>query len=87
MRFLCSCLLLIISSGAFSSSELIYQAQNKNIQLTEKDKSTLGIGEILTAQTLIVIGVFGFMGLRIWEIVDAWAVPLSHNSKYNELNT
>lgn len=35
--------------------------------------------------TLIVAGLFGLVGFRIWEIVDVWAVPPSQNRKYKEL--
>jgi hypothetical protein len=150
VRFLFSVLILIISCEAFSNSELIYEAQKKEIKLTDKDKAILEMGEISTAryitggilgtypfglgighaiqgrwsedgqiftfgelasvgvviggalsclyksgdedwscssfeQTLIVLGALGFIGLRIWEIVDVWAVPPSHNSKFNKL--
>lgn len=36
-------------------------------------------------QSLIVIGAVGFFGFRIWEIVDVWVAPPSHNSKFNRL--
>lgn len=35
--------------------------------------------------TLIVTGIIGFVGFRIWEIVDVWAAPPGMNKKYNEL--
>lgn len=35
--------------------------------------------------SLIVMGALGFVGLRIWEIIDVWAVPPGHNKKYREL--
>lgn len=34
---------------------------------------------------LIVGGVLGYIGFRIWEIVDVWATPPSQNRKYKEL--
>lgn len=37
MRFLLICLFTIVSVSAYSSSELIYEAQKKEIQLTDKD--------------------------------------------------
>ena len=153
MRTLLSCLLLLISFEVYSNSgsELIYEAQKKDIKLTGKDKEILEIGEISTVRyvtggilgtypiglgighaiqgrwsedgqiftwgelgflavavtgaigcidnvedgdewhcsgvesSLIAIGAVGFVGLRIWEIVDVWAVPPSHNSKYKSL--
>ena len=152
MRFLLICVLLIVNFQAIASSELIYEAQKKEIQLTKKDKAILEIGEISTAryitggvlgtyplglgighavqgrwsedgqvftwgelgslavvvagavgcidemgdndddwecsnleESLIIVGALSFVGLRIWEIVDVWAVPPSHNSKYKSL--
>lgn len=151
MNLVIGFLILLSSTAAFSSSELIYEAQKKDIQLTEKDKAILEIGEISTARyitggilgtypiglgighavqgrwsedgkiftfgqlaslglviggalscidgashdndwscssfdnTLIIVGAVSFVGLRIWEIVDVWAVPPSHNSKFNQL--
>jgi len=35
--------------------------------------------------TLAVTGFIGFIGFRIWEIVDVWAAPPSYNKKYKEL--
>lgn len=35
--------------------------------------------------TLVIGGVLGFIGFRIWEIVDVWATPPSQNRKYEEL--
>lgn len=35
--------------------------------------------------TLIVTGVVGFVGFRIWEIVDVWAAPPGMNTKYRAL--
>ncbi len=34
---------------------------------------------------LIVLGAVGFVGLRIWEIVDVWATPPAHNSRHRRL--
>lgn len=34
---------------------------------------------------LVIGGIIGFIGFRIWEIVDVWAVPPSQNRKYKEL--
>jgi len=143
---------LITSLSVFADSSLIYEAQKKDIQLTDKDKETLEIGEISTARyvtggilgtyplglgighaiqgrwseqgyiftwgelgslgavvigavgcldedidgdenwkcsgfdrTLIVAGVIGFVGFRIWEVVDVWAAPPSHNKKFKKL--
>jgi hypothetical protein len=33
----------------------------------------------------LTIGLAGFVGLRIWEIVDVWATPPSINSRYRNL--
>lgn len=35
--------------------------------------------------TLAVAGYIGFFGLRIWEAVDVWAGPGSHNNRYYQL--
>ncbi len=35
--------------------------------------------------SLIIAGVFGYVGFRIWEIIDVWAVPPGHNKKFREL--
>jgi hypothetical protein len=35
--------------------------------------------------TLIIGGLLGFVGFRVWEIVDVWATPPSQNRKYKEL--
>ena len=158
MSLLINLFAIFLSFEAFAGSELIYDAQKKNLELTEKDKSTLEIGEISTARyvtggilgtypigfgvghaiqnrwsdkgyiftwgelgslgavvvgavgcmnrvaedaaddddddewscsgldtALIVGGAIGFIGFRIWEIVDVWAAPPSHNKKYKEL--
>lgn len=141
--------LLSFSFNALAQSTLVYEAQNKNIKLTENDKEILEIGEISTGSyivggilgtyplgfglghavqgrwsqkgwiftagelgslTMVVAGLLGcvdktfssddcsdvenvlistglisFVGLRLWEIVDVWAAPPSHNRKYNEL--
>lgn len=151
MRFLISCLLLIVTFQAVAS-ELIYEAQKKDIQLTKRDKEVLEIGEISTAryitggilgtypiglglghavqgrwsedgqvftwgqlgslglvvagavscmnevedgddnwecnsleESLIIVGAIGYLGFRLWEIVDVWSVPPSQNSKYKKL--
>lgn len=34
---------------------------------------------------LITIGAIGFVGFRIWEIIDLWATPLKINRKYDFL--
>ena len=34
---------------------------------------------------LVATGIIGFLGFRIWEIIDVWAVPPDHNKKYREL--
>lgn len=34
---------------------------------------------------LITTGIIGFVGFRIWEIIDVWAVPPGHNKKFREL--
>jgi len=31
------------------------------------------------------LGLFGFLGFKIWEVVDAWVVPLNQNDRYHEL--
>lgn len=148
MRGILCCLLLLLSFNSFASSQLIYAAQKKQIELTEKDKAILQIGEISTAryivggilgtyplgfgighgiqgrwseqgqiftwgelgslgvvvaavsgclstteawncssfeEALILTGAIGFIGLRLWEIVDVWATPPSHNSKFRVL--
>jgi hypothetical protein len=150
MQLLLAGLFLIISRVAMADLQLIYEAQKKDIPLTERDKSILEVGEISTAryvtggilgtyplgfgvghaiqgrwkedgtiftwgelgavgvmvtgalgctqdtgdkdwncssfeQGLIVVGAIGFVGLRIWEIVDVWAVPPLHNSKFRNL--
>ncbi len=36
-------------------------------------------------QGLIVAGAIGFLSFRIWEIVDVWAIPPSHNSRFKKL--
>lgn len=36
-------------------------------------------------ETLVAVGIIGYIGFRIWEIVDVWATPLSHNKKVKEL--
>ena len=36
-------------------------------------------------QALITIGVISYVGLRLWEIVDVWAAPPSHNLKHRNL--
>jgi hypothetical protein len=33
----------------------------------------------------ILVGVVGYVGLRIWEIVDVWATPPSFNNRYRDL--
>jgi hypothetical protein len=33
----------------------------------------------------IVLGLTAFVALRIWEIIDLWAVPPDHNRRYREL--
>lgn len=34
---------------------------------------------------LIVTGVIGYIGFRLWEIGDVWVAPFSHNRKVREL--
>lgn len=36
---------------------------------------------------LITLGAFGFLGFRIWEIVDVWATPLEINRRYRMLKS
>jgi hypothetical protein len=142
-------LFLLVPFITQASTSLIYDAQKKGINLTEKDKDILEVGEISTARyvtggilgtypigfglghaiqgrwsqngwiftagesaslalllggalgcvnntvfgedcsdlenAIMTVGVIGFVGLRLWEIVDVWAAPPSHNSKYREL--
>ncbi len=147
-------LFLLLSFNALADSTLVYDAQKKGINLSEKDKSILEIGEISTTryviggvlgtypvgfgvghaiqgrwsdtgwiftageagsaavflvgalgcinneldkgfngkndctglnEALLVTGIIGFVGFRIWEVVDVWSTPPSHNRKYNEL--
>lgn len=35
----------------------------------------------------IVLGAVAFVGFKIWEIVDLWAVPPEHNRRYHELKS
>lgn len=37
--------------------------------------------------SLAILGVFGFFGFRIWEIIDAWAGPLTHRERYREIKS
>lgn len=149
MRAILCFILLAITSSALAESTLIYEAKRKEIELIDKDKEILEIGEISTPRyvtggilgtypigfgvghaiqgrwdqrgwiftagefgslaiavsglvgcmdktfesnkcsdlesTLIVTGLVGFVGFRIWEIVDVWAAPPSHNTRYREL--
>lgn len=34
---------------------------------------------------LFALGVAGYVGFRIWEIIDVWAVPPEQNRRYHEL--
>lgn len=34
---------------------------------------------------LYILGALAFTGFRIWEIVDVWTLPGSHNSRYDAL--
>jgi hypothetical protein len=36
-------------------------------------------------EAMIITGAIGFIGFRIWEIVDVWAGVPRHNRKYREL--
>jgi hypothetical protein len=36
-------------------------------------------------EAMIVTGVVGYIGFRIWEIVDVWSAPPAHNRKVREL--
>lgn len=45
-----------------------------------------GSDDCTDGQALLVgAGLIGYLGFRIWEIVDVWAAPPSQNRKYNEL--
>jgi hypothetical protein len=144
--------LLLFNFSAWADSLLIYQAQKKGINLTEKDRDTIEIGEISNASYIVggilgtypigfgighaiqgrwyeqgqiftwgelgslavavsgavgcinestdgddkwgcsdlesglmIAGVAGYIGFRIWEIVDVWVAPLGHNSKFRSL--
>lgn len=35
----------------------------------------------------IYLGAMGFVGFRIWEIVDVWAAPPEINRRYHELKS
>ncbi len=37
------------------------------------------------SEAMVVTGIVGYIGFRIWEIVDVWSVPPSHNRKVREL--
>jgi len=154
-RFLYLCVFMFFSSvNSFAGTGLIYDAQKKGINLSEKDKEVLDIGEISTTryviggvlgtyplglglghavqgrwsdqgwiftagelgslavlvtgisgcidkeinnglngkddctgfnEAMIITGMLGFVGFRIWEIVDVWAGVPQQNRKYNEL--
>jgi hypothetical protein len=144
----------MISFHSFADSRLIYEANKKGIDLSQKDKTILEIGEIsapryviggiigtypvgfglghavqgrwsdkgwiFTAgeagslavvvagalgclnnefdngfngkddcqgvnEALLVTGIIGFVGFRVWEIVDVWGAPFGHNKKVREL--
>jgi hypothetical protein len=36
-------------------------------------------------EAMVVTGLVGYIGFRIWEIVDVWSVPPAHNRKVREL--
>lgn len=36
-------------------------------------------------EAMVVTGIVGYIGFRIWEIVDVWSVPPSHNRKVRDL--
>lgn len=36
---------------------------------------------------LILLGAMGFVGFRIWEIIDVWVAPGEHNRRYRELRS
>lgn len=36
---------------------------------------------------LIFLGLFGYVGFRIWEIIDVWAAPPEHNRRYHQLKS
>lgn len=36
---------------------------------------------------LIFLGLFGYVGFRIWEIIDVWSAPPEHNQKYREIKS
>lgn len=35
----------------------------------------------------IVAGAIGFLGFKVWEIIDLWAVPPEHNRRYREIRS
>lgn len=144
-------LLFLVSLNLYAETPLVYQAQDKGIELSEKDKEILEVGKISDTRyivggvlgtypigfgvghaiqgrwtqdgwiftageaatisialvgmlgcatgswadddnectsgqsALIAVGLIGFVGFRIWEIVDVWAVPPSHNRKFRDL--
>lgn len=61
------------SVGVFLVGAL--SCDNNNDNTTCSDWST----------TLIVSGIIGYVGFRLWEIGDVWAAPLGHNRKVREL--
>lgn len=36
---------------------------------------------------LLFLGVFGYVGFRIWEIIDIWVAPIEHNRRYRMLKS
>ena len=34
---------------------------------------------------LVISGIIGYVGFRIWEAVDVWVAPIGHNKKVREL--
>lgn len=44
-------------------------------------------GDCNTGGGLVFLGAFGFVGFRVWEIVDLWATPLEQDRRYRELKS
>ncbi|MBX3034963.1 MAG: hypothetical protein KF865_13670 [Bdellovibrionaceae bacterium] len=36
---------------------------------------------------LMFLGLFGYVGFRVWEIIDVWAIPPQINRRYRELKS
>ena len=66
------------TTGQLVSASLIVAGLSECVGSWVKDEDCSG-------NTALVLGVYGYIGFRLWEIYDIWTIVPRHNKRFKEL--